>query len=445
MARTKTPKPRYARSQELSALAVTLMPGGVSSPVRSFRSVGASPVLIKEAKGCRLTDVDNNSYIDYVMSYGPLMAGHAPAAVRAAVAKQMDKGSAYGCTNELEIRLAQRIATLMPQVPMVRFVNSGTEATMSALRLARAATGRDLVVKFAGCYHGHVDALLVEAGSGAMTHGTPSSAGVSSALAQTTLIAQFNDLVGLTNLFALHGPRIAAVALEAICGNMGVVLPVAGYLEGVRALCDQYGPLLIVDEVMTGFRVAPGGAQQLLKLRPDITCLGKIIGGGLPVGAYGGRAELMNQISPAGPVYQAGTLSGNPLSMAAGLATLDILAAEGAYTQLENLAVKLARGLELAAAAFHIPMVVQRCGSMLTPFFVRPGQSEVRDYQQAMQCNTTTYAAFFRSMLDAGIMLPPSQFEAWFISLAHTEIEIEQTLEAATTALGIVSQMPAAG
>lgn len=402
-------------------------------------------MLIKEAKGCRLTDVDNNNYIDYVMSYGPLMAGHSPAAVRAAVAKQMDKGSAYGCTNELEIRLAQRIAALMPQVPMVRFVNSGTEATMSALRLARAATGRDLVVKFAGCYHGHVDALLVEAGSGAMTHGTPSSAGVSSALAQTTLIAQFNDLVGLTNLFAQHGPRIAAVALEAICGNMGVVLPVPGYLDGVRALCDQYGALLIVDEVMTGFRVAPGGAQQLLKLRPDITCLGKVIGGGLPVGAYGGRAELMNQISPAGPVYQAGTLSGNPLSMAAGLATLDILAAEGAYAQLDKLAAKLARGLELAATAFHIPLVVQRCGSMLTPFFVRPGQSTVRDYQQAMQCNTTTYAAFFRAMLDAGIMLPPSQFEAWFISLAHTEIEIEQTLEAATTALGIVSQIPAAG
>jgi len=482
--KTKSPPYRYAKSEKLFAEAQTLMPGGVSSPVRSFKSVGLSPVFIKEGKGARLTDVDNNSYLDYVLSYGPLIAGHCPQPVRAAVTKQIDKGSSYGCCSELEIRLATLIASAMPNVPMVRFVNSGTEAAMSAIRLARAAGGgakKDIIIKTAGGYHGHADAFLIEAGSGAMTHGHPSSPGVPEAVAGSTALVPYNDLTAVAEVLQKLSGRVAAIIVEPICGNIGVVPPLPGYLDGLRALCDQHGALLIFDEVMTGFRVALGGAQGLYSVRPDLTCLGKIIGGGLPVGAYGGRAELMNQVAPAGPVYQAGTLSGNPLAMAAGIATLSLLfqespstpatAAGGAnagdtsaapatagrpniYAQLESLSARLEAGLCEAAAAAQVPVTVQRVGSMLTPFFLSPDQAAahpvqpnsgastmgagpqvIKNYADAKACDTGAYARFFKGMLDRGIMLPPSQFEAWFVSSAHTEADVDQTIEAAKQAL----------
>jgi len=460
MAKAQKPKAapsRYAKSEKLFADALKLMPGGVSSPVRSFKSVGTSPVFIKEAKAARLTDVDNNTYLDYVLSYGPLIAGHCPQPVRAAVAKQIDKGSSYGCNSEPEIKLAALVASAMPNVPMIRFVSSGTEAAMSAIRLARGATRRDVIIKCTGCYHGHVDALLVEAGSGATTHGHPSSPGVTESVTSNTALMPFNDLAAATSLVDTLGEKIAAIILEPICGNIGVVPPLPGYLEGLRKLCDKTGALLIFDEVMTGFRVALGGAQGLYSVKPDITCLGKIIGGGLPVGAYGGRPELMNQISPAGPIYQAGTLSGNPLSMSAGIATLGILDDSNAYTQLETLGGRLENGLRDAAAAANVAVAVQRVGSMLTPFFLSsaqaamaaasapptdPGASSaatsapqiIRNYADALQCDTQAYARFFRAMLDGGVMLPPSQFEAWFVSTAHTEGDIDQTIMVAREA-----------
>jgi glutamate-1-semialdehyde 2,1-aminomutase len=375
MAKQLKPKSRYAKSEKLFADAVKLMPGGVSSPVRSFKAVGTTPVFIKEGKGARITDVDGNGYIDYVMSYGPLIAGHCPPGVRAAVAKQIDKGSSYGCCTESESRLAGMIAAAMPHVPMTRFVNSGTEATMSALRLARGSTHRDLFVKCNGGYHGHADAMLVDAGSGATTHGHPSSPGVTEATAHNTATVPFNDLAAATALFEKLGDKIAVFAVEPICGNIGVVPPVPGYLEGLRVLCDTHGTLLLFDEVMTGFRVAFGGAQSLYSVRPDITCLGKIIGGGLPVGAYGGKAELMNAISPAGPIYQAGTMSGNPLTMAAGIATLTLLEEANVYTQLETLGARLEAGLIEAAREANVAIAVQRVGSMITPFFLSGAQA----------------------------------------------------------------------
>jgi glutamate-1-semialdehyde 2,1-aminomutase len=447
MAKSTKPKSRYAKSEKLFADAQKLMPGGVSSPVRSFKSVGASPVFIKESKGARLTDVDNNIYLDYVLSYGPLIAGHCPQPVRAAVAKQIDKGSSYGCCTEAEVKLAALIAAAMPAVPMVRFVNSGTEAVMSALRLARGATKRDLIVKCAGCYHGHVDALLVQAGSGATTHGTPSSPGIPDAVTQNTILVPYNDLPAAAAVFEKMGNKIAAMILEPICGNIGVVPPVPNYLAGLRTLCDQHGVLLILDEVMTGFRVGHGGAQGLYGIKPDLTCLGKIIGGGLPVGAYGGRADLMNQVSPAGPIYQAGTLSGNPLAMAAGIATLDILEDGTAYTQLEALAARLENGLREAAVAAQAPVAIQRVGSMLTPFFLSPAQASaapadpaLKNYADVLQCDTQAFGKFFRAMLDRGIMLPPSQFEAWFVSTAHTEGDIDQTIDAAKEAFAAAAK-----
>ena len=435
------------------------MPGGVSSPVRSFKSVGLSPVFIKSGQGAYLTDVDGNNYVDYVMSYGPLIAGHAHPAVRAAVAKQISRGSSFGCCSELEITLATFIAGVMPGVPMVRFVNSGTEAVTSALRLARGATGRPLIVKCAGCYHGHVDALLVQAGSGATTHGQPSSPGIPDAVINNTLLVPFNDAAAAEAVFSQHGGQIAAMIVEPILGNIGVVLPEAGYLARLRELCSRHGVLLIFDEVMTGFRVALGGAQQLQQVQPDITCLGKIIGGGLPVGAYGGRAELMNQVSPAGPVYQAGTLSGNPLAMIAGLTTLRLLqsaaagdaanaanSSQDAYAVLEALGSRLQHGLEKSAARAEVPLVVQRCGSMITPFFTgQSGKESIKNYADALACDTQAYARFFKAMLDGGVMLPPSQFEAWFISLAHTEADIDQTVEAAAKAFEAVKQPAAQG
>ena len=414
------------------------MPGGVSSPVRSFKSVNLSPVFIREGEGARLIDVDSNAYIDYVMSYGPLILGHAHPAVQAAVAKQMSRGSSFGSCSEEEVILAEMIAGIMPNVPLVRFVSSGTEAVMSAIRLTRAATGRSLIVKIAGGYHGHVDAMLVSAGSGATTHGHPSSPGIPAEVTGNTLVIPFNDVEAAQRVFAEYGAKIAGVFLELVMGNIGVVPPQPGYLQSLRTLCDKYQSLLVADEVMTGFRVAWGGAQSLFDVKPDITCLGKIIGGGLPVGAYGGRAELMNQISPAGPVYQAGTLSGNPLAMSAGIVTLRLLDSSEAYPRLESLGAQLQAGLEAGARAAGLPVVVQRCGSMITPFFLADGgnmENGVRNYADALACNTARFAGFFKLMLEGGIMIPPSQYEAWFISLPHTPEDIDATIEKAAVAM----------
>jgi glutamate-1-semialdehyde 2,1-aminomutase len=439
MAKIKNSDVRFKKSQALFARAVKLMPGGVSSPVRSFRSVGLSPVFIRSGAGAGLTDVDGNKYIDYVMSYGPLIHGHAHPAIRAAVAKQMNRGSSFGCCSESEIELAQLIAGAMPHVPMVRFVNSGTEAVMSAIRLARAATGRAMIVKFAGAYHGHVDALLVGAGSGATTHGHPTSPGVPQNVIADTLVVEFNDLSAMERVFAQHGRGIAAVLVEPVMGNIGVIPPQPGFLAALRQLCDKHESLLIFDEVMTGWRVARGGAQTLLGVRPDITCLGKIIGGGLPVGAYGGPIELLNRVSPAGPVYQAGTLSGNPLSMAAGIASLRLLNSDEPYARLEILGARLEKGLQSAAAAAGVPLAVQRCGSMLTPFFLADQSgAAVHNNSAALRCDTAAFARFFKTMLESGVMIPPSQFEAWFISLAHNEADIDATIEKAAASLAAV-------
>jgi glutamate-1-semialdehyde 2,1-aminomutase len=424
----------YLKSQAAYEEACQVMPGGVSSPVRAFKAVGGTPIFIKEAHGCLVTDIDGNSYIDYVGSYGPLIVGHANDRVVAALAKAIGRGTSYGAPTELETQLAGEIATAMPAVEMVRFVNSGTEAVMSAIRLARAATGRERIVKCIGCYHGHSDSLLVQAGSGALTLGTPSSPGVPASIAANTLLVSYNDLAGAEKLFAKHGKELACFVVEPVAGNMGVVPPAAGYLQGLRNLCTKDGVLLLFDEVMTGFRVAYGGAQKLFSVTPDLTCLGKIIGGGLPVGAYGGRRDLMERISPAGPVYQAGTLSGNPLAMSAGLETLAILREPGVYETLEQRAAALQAGLLEAAGEAHVPLVVNRVGSMLTPFFIRKGAS-VANFDQATACDTAAYAKFFHAMLAEGVFLAPSQFEAMFVGLAHHEEHIAQTLAAARKAL----------
>lgn len=420
------------RSRELFALAQRYLPGGVDSPVRAFKAVGGDPLFIARGKGSRIWDVDGNEYIDYVCSWGPLILGHAPPAVVQAIQAAAENGTSFGAPTELEIELARLITEAMPGVEMVRFVNSGTEATMSALRLARAATGRPLVIKFAGCYHGHVDSLLVAAGSGAMTFGIPDSPGVPPAVAQTTLVLPYNDLAAVERAFASHGREIAAVIVEPVAGNMGVVPPRPGFLEGLRQLTRDHGALLIFDEVITGFRLGYGGAQALYGITPDLTCLGKIIGGGLPVGAYGGRRDLMRLVAPVGPVYQAGTLSGNPLAMSAGIATLQALRQPGVYAQLEERAAALAEGLTAAARAAGVPVHCARAGSMLTLFFT---DQPVVDYDTARQADTRRYAAFFRGMLDEGVYLAPSQFEALFVSLAHTPDDIAQTVAAAERVL----------
>lgn len=431
---------RTLRSQAAFEEARRLMPGGVSSPVRAFNGVGGNPIFIREGKGCRITDVDGNQYIDYVGSYGPLIAGHAEDSVVAAVQQAMTRGSSFGAPTQAEIDLATVITAALPSVEMVRFVNSGTEATMSALRLARAATGRDLIVKCIGCYHGHADSLLVQAGSGALTLGTPSSPGVPASVAGTTLLVQYNDLEGTAAMFTKYTGRIACICLEAICGNMGVVVPKPGYLQGLRKLCDQHGVLLLIDEVMTGFRVDFGGAQTLYGVKPDLTCLGKVIGGGLPVGAYGGRRDLMEQVSPSGPVYQAGTLSGNPLAMAAGLATLRICRRPEFYATLEEKSVRLAKGMADAAKVAGVEVVLNRVGSMLTPFFApRPG-SQVTNYAEATASDTRKFGVFFHSMLEQGVYLPPSQYEAWFVGRAHDDEAIERTIEASKVAFAVAAK-----
>jgi glutamate-1-semialdehyde 2,1-aminomutase len=415
------------------------MPGGVSSPVRAFKAVGGTPVFIREGHGCIVKDLDGNSYIDYVASYGPLIVGHANPRVVAALREAVGRGSSFGAPTEAETQLASLIISAVPSIEMVRFVNSGTEAVMSAIRLARAATGRDKIIKCIGCYHGHSDGLLVQAGSGALTLGTPSSPGVPASVVSQTVLVPYNDLAAARTIFDQHGKELACFVVEPIAGNMGVVPPAPGYLAGLRQLCDRHGTLLLFDEVMSGFRVAWGGAQSLYGVKPDLTCLGKVIGGGLPVGAYGGAKKLMQMVSPAGPVYQAGTLSGNPLAMAAGLATLELLAEPKTYQMLEQRASELAEGLTSAAAAAAVPLVVNRVGSMLTPFFLRRRGDTVSNFAQATSGDTAAYAAFFHAMLERGVMLAPSQYEAMFVGTAHDDAHIRQTLAAAAQAFAAVS------
>ena len=416
------------------------MPGGVSSPVRAFKGVGGTPVFIREGEGCLVTDLDGNQYVDYVASYGPLIAGHTNERVVAALSKAIGRGTSFGMPTEYEAQLATLITSALPSVEMVRFVNSGTEATMSAIRLARAATGRDVVVKCIGGYHGHSDGLLVQAGSGALTLGTPSSPGVLKSVTAATALVHYNSLDDAKAVFEKFSGQVACVLVEPVAGNMGVVPPSAGYLEGLRALCDQHGALLLFDEVMTGFRVAWGGAQVKYNVRPDLTCLGKVIGGGLPCAAYGGPRHLMEQISPAGPVYQAGTLSGNPLAMAGGLATLEILQEPDAYERLERKSAMLAEGLFDAAADAKVPLALNRVGSMLTPFFVKQDGATVANFAQATACDTAAYARFFHAMLEEGVHLAPSQYEAMFVGLAHKNDLIEKTIEAAAVAFKTVAK-----
>jgi glutamate-1-semialdehyde 2,1-aminomutase len=437
------PNRPLANSQAAFARARELMPGGVSSPVRAFKAVGGTPVFIREGQGATVKDADGNPYIDYVASYGPLIAGHANERVVAALSKAIGRGTSFGFPTEAEAQLAQTIVEAFPSgaVEMVRFVNSGTEAAMSAIRLARAATSRDIVVKCIGCYHGHADALLVEAGSGALTLGTPSSPGVPKSVTSTTALVHYNDLDGARTVFEKNPGKIAAFLVEPVAGNMGVVPPAAGYLEGLRQLCSHHGALLIFDEVMTGFRVAWGGAQVRYNVTPDLTVLGKVIGGGVPCAAYGGPRRLMELISPAGAVYQAGTLSGNPLAMAAGLSTLEILKEPGAYNTLERRSSMLAEGLIDAANSAGVPITLNRVGSMLTPFFRNAPGETVSNFTHATAGNTKAYATFFHAMLDAGVHLAPSQYEAMFVGLAHTDEQIEQTIRAAEKAFAAVAKV----
>jgi glutamate-1-semialdehyde 2,1-aminomutase len=422
---------RYLQSDKLFAAASRILPGGVDSPVRAFQSVGATPLFIVRGRGAHIEDADGHKYIDYVMSWGPLIHGHAPKGLLRVLADTASRGTSFGAPTTLETRLAQRVAMLVPSIERVRFVSSGTEAAMSALRVARAATRRDRIIKFEGCYHGHADPFLVQAGSGATTLGIPTSPGVPAAAAADTLTARYNDLESVQRVADQHPGQIAAIFVEPIAGNMGLVAPQEGFLEGLRAICDRHGILLVFDEVISGFRASTGGAQKVFGVRPDLTCLGKIIGGGLPVGAYGGRAELMALVAPAGPVYQAGTLSGNPLAMAAGLWALEELSPR-LYKHLARLGAALAAGLADSARAAGVPLQVNGFGSLLTPFFTdRP----VRDYQSALAADTAAYARFFRGMLARGIYLPPSQFEAWFISGAHSPRDIDKTVKAARDAM----------
>lgn len=409
------------------------MPGGVNSPVRAYRAVGREPVTVVSGKGAWVTDVDGNGYVDYVCSYGPLILGHVSEPIQAAITKALRHGATFGMPTEAETVLAGKVVAAVPGVDVVRFVNSGTEAVMSALRLARAATGRDKIIKCTGCYHGHSDGLLVSAGSGATTLGTPSSPGVPASVVGDTVLVPYNDLSAVRGALEENAGEVACMAVEPIAGNMGCVPPKDGYLAGLRGLCDEFGVLLLFDEVMTGFRVAYGGAQALYGVTPDLTCLGKVVGGGLPCAAYGGREDLMRQVSPDGPVYQAGTLSGNPLAMAAGIAQLEALEADGfaAYAQLEATAAQLEAGLRKAASKAGCPASFTRVGSMLGVFFTDEDGGPVTNYAQATATRTDRFAAFFGAMLDRGVMLAPAAFEAWFVSTAHDAEALKHTLGAA--------------
>ena len=422
------------KSEELFARATELMPGGVNSPVRAFRGVGGIPRFIKSASGATMTDVDDKTYIDYVGSWGPMILGHADPEIVAALQNVVSRSTSFGAPNELEIELAEEIIDAVPSIEMVRMVNSGTEATMSAIRLARGITGRNKLIKFEGCYHGHGDSLLVKAGSGVATLGLPDSPGVPASLAENTITVPFNDAEALTKVFMEHSD-IAAVIIEPVVGNMGCVPPKPNYLETVKALCTKNDSLLIFDEVMTGFRIARGGAQERYGIKPDITTLGKIIGGGLPVGAYGGTKELMRHIAPAGPIYQAGTLSGNPLSMTAGIVTLRRLRNSDVYDQLEQKSAKLCDGIRKASGDAGLNNTLNRVGSMWTGFFT---DREVTDWNTANRCDRVAYGKFFHAMLEEGVYLAPSQFEAAFVSLAHSDEIIERTIEAARKAFGAI-------
>ncbi|HEX5520804.1 MAG TPA: glutamate-1-semialdehyde 2,1-aminomutase [Longimicrobiaceae bacterium] len=422
---------RTTRSAQLFAEAKALIPGGVNSPVRAFRGVGGTPRFLDRGAGARVWDVDGNEYIDYVLSWGPLILGHAHPAIVEAIQSQAARGTSFGAPTELESELARMVIEAMPAVEMVRFVSSGTEAVMSAIRLARAYTGREKVIKFAGCYHGHFDGLLVQAGSGVATLGLPDSPGVPATVAADTLTAPYNDLASVEMLLQQNPEQVAVIVVEPVAGNMGFVLPAPGFLEGLRRLADEHGALLLFDEVMTGFRVAYGGAQASFGVAPDLTTMGKVIGGGLPAAAYGGRREILEMVAPAGPVYQAGTLSGNPLAMAAGVATLEALREPGVWERLEAMTARLCAGFREAAAAADVPIQAGALGSMWGFFLAA---EPVTDYASAKHADSGRYARLHRALLERGVYLAPSQFEAAFVSLAHTDDLIERTLEAAAGA-----------
>lgn len=417
------------KSESLYAAAQQLIPGGVNSPVRAFNGVGGVPLFIERAEGSHLYDADGNAYIDYVGSWGPMVLGHNHPAIRQAVIAAAERGLSFGAPTEMEVHMARLVTSLVPSMDMVRMVNSGTEATMSAIRLARGFTGRDKMIKFEGCYHGHADCLLVKAGSGALTLGQPNSPGIPADFARHTLACIYNDLASVRQAFEQSPDDIAAIIVEPVAGNMNCILPLPEFLPGLRALCDEFGALLIIDEVMTGFRVALGGAQAHYGVVPDLTCLGKIIGGGMPVGAFGGRRDVMQALAPTGPVYQAGTLSGNPIAMAAGFACLSEVAKPGVHDTLTALTTQLAQGLEAAAKAQHIPLLVNHVGGMFGLFFT--DAPSVICYQDVTQCDVERFKRFFHLMLAEGVYLAPSAFEAGFMSLAHSQQDIENTIAAA--------------
>lgn len=424
-------------SQELFERARIHIPGGVNSPVRAFKAVGGTPVFVDHADGAYIYDTEGKQYIDYVLSWGPMLMGHNHPTVREAVIRQSEKGLSFGAPTELEIQLADRICDIMPGMDMVRMVNSGTEATMSAIRLARAHTGRDTIVKFEGCYHGHSDSLLIKAGSGALTLGVPSSPGVPAVLADHTMTLTYNDPEGVREAFAEHGDRIACIIVEPVTGNMNCIPPAPGFMDTLREVCSASGALLILDEVMTGFRFGLHGAQGHYGIDADLTTLGKVIGGGMPVGAFGGKREVMEQIAPLGPVYQAGTLSGNPIAMAAGLATMEVISADGFYEPLFQRTRALCEGMEAAAKAEGIAFTTNHAGTMFGGFFTDAEQ--IQNYQQVMACDNQRFNKFFHNMLDAGVYLAPASYEAGFMSAAHTDEDISNTVEAARAAFASLS------
>ena len=428
---------KLTNSKKLMQKAQNLIPGGVNSPVRAFKAMGGNPLFIKKAKGSKIYDEDGNCLIDYVGSWGPAILGHSHPKVNAALKKAVDRGTSFGAPTELEVMLAELVLEAFPSMDMVRFVNSGTEATMSAIRLARGYTKRDKIIKFEGCYHGHSDSLLVKAGSGATTLGVPDSLGVPADIAKNTYTAIYNDITSVEDILRNDPDGIACVIVEPVPGNMGVVVPQGGFLKALRDLCTQYGAVLILDEVMSGFRLCYGGAQKIYNIDPDMTCLGKVIRGGLPVGAFGGKRAIMEMLAPSGPVYQAGTLSGNPLAMTAGIETLRILKGKGVYEKPDKATKDLCEGLEDIANKRGIPVQVNRAGTMFTLFF---NERPVYNYSDAKESNLERFAKYFRKMLESGIYLAPSQFEAVFVSLAHTKTDIEKTLIAAEKALLMVSK-----